>query len=290
MRLFVNAILISAAAATLSMGIHAQPAGKEKNAPAISAFKGDPPPNDAGKMPASVARRVIARLMETRASTKSLSSGYKYRTLETSSMTVGPEVFYFKYIEVRGAFNIKYGHETTITLKDADYFGVKPEKGNYVVYWPKTVKIKLYDDYLTWEKQSDARMFANALNRLIWDAHRGFSEEKWRADFAAKSAAWQRGEGIVPPAGWEKHRILAEQRFSERDLLGAVLNYEAGLEEFSMWPEGWFNAALLYEALEDFASAADRMKNYLILLPNAPDARAAREKIVIWEDKAKKGK
>ena len=44
---------------------------------------------------------------------------------------------------------------------------------------------------------------------------------------------------------------------------------------------------MLYEALEDFASAADRMKNYLAFMPDASDARAAREKIIIWEDKAK---
>ena len=68
------------------------------------------------------------------------------------------------------------------------------------------------------------------------------------------------------------------------------MHYEAGLEENPIWPEGWFNAALLYESLGDFASAAERMKNYLILLPDSPEAAAAKAKIIVWEDKAKQAK
>jgi hypothetical protein len=30
------------------------------------------------------------------------------------------------------------------------------------------------------------------------------------------------------------------------------------------------------------------MRHYLVLMPDAPDAKAAREKVIIWEDKAKK--
>ena len=48
--------------------------------------------------------------------------------------------------------------------------------------------------------------------------------------------------------------------------------------------------ALLYGETSEYALAADRMKHYLELMPNSPDAAAARDKIVIWEDKAANGK
>jgi len=37
----------------------------------------------------------------------------------------------------------------------------------------------------------------------------------------------------------------------------------------------------------NYADATDRMKHYLELAPDAPDAKDAREQMIIWEDKAK---
>jgi len=61
--------------------------------------------------------------------------------------------------------------------------------------------------------------------------------------------------------------------------------YEVGLKMYPLWPEGQFNAALLCEEKKLYAKAIGYMKRYLELAPDAPDARAARDKITIWEDK-----
>ena len=91
-----------------------------------------------------------------------------------------------------------------------------------------------------------------------------------------------------PTDVWDKYRILAENAYKENDYISAVRNYELGVAALPTWAEGWFNAALLYAGLEQYDDAADRMRHYLILKPDARDAAAAREKLIVWEDKAKK--
>ena len=52
-----------------------------------------------------------------------------------------------------------------------------------------------------------------------------------------------------------------------------------------MWPNGYFNLALLLAEENRYAEAILNMKKYLELMPNAPDARKAHDKIYIWEEK-----
>lgn len=53
------------------------------------------------------------------------------------------------------------------------------------------------------------------------------------------------------------------------------------------WPTGWFDLAMIYAEQKNYADASDAMKHYLELTPDAPDAKSAREQMIIWEDKAK---
>ena len=66
----------------------------------------------------------------------------------------------------------------------------------------------------------------------------------------------------------------------------ALNDYEIGLQSCHTWPEGHFNAALIAAELGDFANAVEHMQSYLELVPNAPDAQAARDQITIWQHKA----
>jgi hypothetical protein len=56
---------------------------------------------------------------------------------------------------------------------------------------------------------------------------------------------------------------------------------------YPTWPEGNFNAALIAGELGFYADAIEHMQAYLELVPSAADAEAARDKIVIWQVKAK---
>ena len=107
------------------------------------------------------------------------------------------------------------------------------------------------------------------------------------ANFRAQAAAW-RALAVKPemPEETRRQRVLAESYLREKDFKGAIQHYEAGLASFSTWPEGWFNLALLYGETGAYAQAADRMKHYLELAPDSPDSASARDKIIIWEDKA----
>jgi tetratricopeptide (TPR) repeat protein len=150
-----------------------------------------------------------------------------------------------------------------------------------------------------WDKKANGYEYAHqstdALNRLIYDAQRGVEipvienpAANW-ASFQKEAAQW-RALSARPelPEEVRKQRTLAESYLRDKDFNGAIEHYELGVKSCSTWPEGWYNLALLYGETHDYAEAADSMKHYLELMPNSPDAQAARDKIVIWEDRAGK--
>lgn len=138
-----------------------------------------------------------------------------------------------------------------------------------------------------WMERRDAERFAAALNRLIEQAKKGSSDEDL-ATFQKSAVEWRQAK-LKPPLSPEadRHRILAEEAVRRNDLEAAVQHYDEALEATPMWPEGWMNAALIYAELKDYEYAAERMKRYLVLLPDAPDAKAARTQMIVWEEKAK---
>jgi regulator of sirC expression with transglutaminase-like and TPR domain len=79
---------------------------------------------------------------------------------------------------------------------------------------------------------------------------------------------------------------LAEDAVKNNKPVEALNDYEIGLQSCPTWPEGHFNAALIAAELGDFANAVEHMQSYLELVPNAPDAQAARDQITIWQHKA----
>jgi tetratricopeptide (TPR) repeat protein len=109
------------------------------------------------------------------------------------------------------------------------------------------------------------------------------------ASFQQQAAAW-RALAVKPELSEEarKQRLLAESYFRNKDFKGSIEHYKLGVKADLTWPEGWYNLAALYAETGEYASAAISMKNYLELMPNSLDAPAARDKIVIWEDRAGK--
>jgi predicted TPR repeat methyltransferase len=58
---------------------------------------------------------------------------------------------------------------------------------------------------------------------------------------------------------------------------------------FPTWPEGQFNLAFLCGETGDYGCAVEHMQDYLELVPDAPDAQAAKDKLIIWKDKLNSG-
>jgi tetratricopeptide (TPR) repeat protein len=87
----------------------------------------------------------------------------------------------------------------------------------------------------------------------------------------------------VPGEEVRRYRVQAEAAVSDRRYQDAADLYTKALYTAPWWPEGHFNAALICGELHQYAKAIDHMQKYLALVPSAPDARAAQDKIYVWE-------
>jgi tetratricopeptide (TPR) repeat protein len=105
------------------------------------------------------------------------------------------------------------------------------------------------------------------------------------ADFQQKAAAW-RALPVKPAISEDvrRERVLAENNVNEKEFISAVNHYESALKMNPVWPEGHFNAALIYAELKNYDKAVWHMRAYVELLPGAPDAQGARDQIIIWQD------
>lgn len=138
------------------------------------------------------------------------------------------------------------------------------------------------------EKAQYARGFADAVQAI-----RYYSSGSDLADdasafpgFQEEARAW-RALPVKPgiPEGVRRSQLLAEDAIRNKNFEEAVDFYEQGLNVSPLWPEGQFNAALLYGEMGIYGQAVIHMKRYLELRPDAPDAQAARDQVVIWQAK-----
>lgn len=130
--------------------------------------------------------------------------------------------------------------------------------------------------------------FADALLTLKKTALAPDTEE---ADFAAFATSTKSWLATTPrpamPEDARTYKVLAEDAFKRKDFAAALEAYCDALEKFPMWPEGHYNAALLAAETEDYDLAARHMRRYLVLVPDAKDAAAAKDKLLLWQHKAK---
>ena len=107
------------------------------------------------------------------------------------------------------------------------------------------------------------------------------------AEFQQKAATW-RMMNPKPPVSDEvtKKRLLAEDAIQEKNFAAAGDYYKTGIAIDPTWAAGWYNTALISAELKDYFEAANDMKHYLILVPDAPDAAAVKGKLLLWEAKA----
>ena len=137
---------------------------------------------------------------------------------------------------------------------------------------------------LAWTDERSAQNFADAFNRLLY-AVRG---EEELTTFSAAAKTW-RENPVKPslPNDVQRYRVMAEDAFRSKDFEKALDYYEKGLEIEPLWPQGQFNAAVLYGEIKEYEDALLHMKYYLELVPDAKNAGFAQEKIYLWEGKAK---
>ena len=88
------------------------------------------------------------------------------------------------------------------------------------------------------------------------------------------------------PEEARKFKVQAEFAVQQKQFDTAADLYGKALEIAPWWPEGHFNRALILGELKQYQRAIREMKLYVRLAPDAPDARAAQDKIYQWEGMA----
>jgi tetratricopeptide (TPR) repeat protein len=128
-------------------------------------------------------------------------------------------------------------------------------------------------------------MFIDAMLTLKAAA---FAPDADEAAFMESATGWQ---VIIPkppmPDDARALKLLAEEAFKRKDFVAALEAYGRALELFPMWPEGQYNTAMLAAEGNDYELAAHHMRRYLVLAPAANDAASAKDKLLLWQLKAK---
>jgi len=101
-----------------------------------------------------------------------------------------------------------------------------------------------------------------------------------------KNAAEYRALKVKPPISEEQRKFIVQANaFNEKKMYNdAIKLYEKaiGLDQ-TAYPAAYSNLALLSAQVKQYETAIFHMKKYLLLVPEAADARGAQDKIYEWE-------
>lgn len=103
--------------------------------------------------------------------------------------------------------------------------------------------------------------------------------------FQAKAAQY-RGMKVKPPVSEEqrKYIVQANAANAQKEYAGAIDLYGKVIDVDPVsYPEAYFNLSLLSAQMQRFKPAIAYMKQYLLLVPEAKDARNGQDKIYEWE-------
>jgi tetratricopeptide (TPR) repeat protein len=133
------------------------------------------------------------------------------------------------------------------------------------------------------KKQTDAQRFADDLFFIQQTLQKTYDER--RASFESLATQY-RGLAIKPPVSEEQRKYIVQANVlnQQKDYAGAIDLYLKAIDlDPVAYPGAYFNLALLSAQLHRFKLAISYMKQYLLLVPDAKDARSAQDKIYEWE-------
>ena len=99
-------------------------------------------------------------------------------------------------------------------------------------------------------------------------------------------AVQYRGMKVKPPISEEQRKYIVQANASNarKDYAGSIDLYNKAMDINPVsYPEAYFNLALLSAQMQRFKPAIAYMKQYLLLAPEAKDARGGQDKIYEWE-------
>jgi len=258
---------------------------------AIAAAPANQPIKKNVPMSYAEARHVLIQLWENQ---KPDSSTYHYDKLTVTFIGKDKLELYKSLISsVTGARSFKYTFDLTEMnepyIRKQSYWD--SHKG-YLVAVNRGIKYESSHNMfpIIFPLESQAEAFVRALSVLrqyaIKEKEILASEASSFAAFQEKAKTW-RALKVKPelPPDVRRFRLLAEDSIKHQEFEKAVQYYEQGLEIEPLWPQGQYNVALLYGEMREYRNAELHMKRYLELVPDAPDAQAARDQMMIWQSK-----
>jgi hypothetical protein len=136
-----------------------------------------------------------------------------------------------------------------------------------------------------WSVEGSHRLADALLSlKLGYDTRAHEYEEKFRQTAANYRNATQKP---ALPEDVRKYKIQAEFAVRQKRFDDAADRYDQALQIASWWPQGHFNRALILGELKRYGEAIDEMNRYLLLVPDAQNVRAAKDKIYQWDDARK---
>ncbi len=157
------------------------------------------------------------------------------------------------------------------------------EEGDYpyVIFLKDMITFRFYKDDL-----AGAETIADALYFLQQEQKDNRDKlDKELARFQAIAAQY-RALKVKPPVSEEQRKLIVQANyFSEQKEYGKALDLykQAIAVDPVAYPAAYFNMALLSAQEHHPATAIFRMKQYLLLAPDAKDARSAQDNIYEWE-------
>ncbi|HTZ21269.1 MAG TPA: hypothetical protein VMC06_10340, partial [Opitutaceae bacterium] len=110
----------------------------------------------------------------------------------------------------------------------------------------------------------------------------------WLEQEIPKWAPGPQGKAVRPALPEEARRlvVLAEQAAKDKQYTKAGDLYAEAIRLAPFWPACYYNAALVFAELNLHEQAIAFMSYYLQLNPDDPNARAIKDRIYLWSDKA----
>ncbi len=184
---------------------------------------------------------------------------------------------------IQNMLNIETGETgvETIHLKTFQVPPVSTQTGN-AAYFMNLSK----NSMLLFRNQNDAIACANALFILKRRAE-GYTPPKDAAAEAAfqEEARKYRAMRVKPalPEETRKYAVQGDFAVEKKNLEAAADRYGDALKIAPWWPEGHYKRGLILAELERYGEGIDEMKKFLLLAPDAKEARAAQDNIYKWE-------
>ena len=129
---------------------------------------------------------------------------------------------------------------------------------------------------------------ADALRVLVLDGRQhidGMLAERYQK-FLGLCGSYLSSKTTAPvPEEARQHQLLAQDALSRNDTDKALDESDKVVDAAPCWAQGRYQAALAEAQVGYYPVAVQNMKKYLQLYPDAPDAQAVRDRILVWNSR-----